>query len=147
MASSKTDRAAKRAAKQQQKGLEADEGREPVQAPDEPAVPREGLEDESQERSRERDGEESRPAPGSDDDPARDKRDESQERSEEVDRLIEGGEAMQPDRTVVDGGLEGEDLPVVRVGEVYEDVRPSRDDHRRYVKIIDAARMSMAACW
>jgi hypothetical protein len=37
-------------------------------------------------------------------------------------------------RSEKDGGYEGEELPTVRVGEVYEAMRP--DDHRRYVKIL-----------
>jgi hypothetical protein len=37
-------------------------------------------------------------------------------------------------RSEKDGGFEGEELPTVRVGEVYEAMRP--DDHRRYVKIL-----------
>lgn len=119
-------------AQQQEEGLEKDAKRKPKAAPPE-AEPREGLEDESQERNREREGEP--PAPGSDEDPAKDKRDESQERSAKV--VDSSDELMPPNRSQSDGGLRREQLPVVREGEVWEDVRPSRDDHRRYVKIID----------
>jgi hypothetical protein len=64
--------------------------------------------------------------------------DESQERNEKVDEEIGADEEDLGLRSEKDGGFASEDLPVVRVGEVYEDVRPAEDDHRRYVKIIDA---------
>jgi hypothetical protein len=64
--------------------------------------------------------------------------DESQERNEKVDEEIDADEEDLGLRSEKDGGFASEDLPVVRVGEVYEDVRPAEDDHRRYVKIIDA---------
>ncbi len=127
---------AEKKAAQQERGLKADENREPKAAPREPAEPRAGIQDESLERLRDED---EASAPGSPDDPAAFKRDESQERNERVDKLLSSEGTMQPFRSQSDGGLPRERLPVVRVGEVWEDVRPSEDDHRRFVKVIDAS--------
>lgn len=126
------------ASKQERK--EQDQRKRKAQAPED-REPREDLRDESQARNRKVDevqfDHKSQPAPGSDDDPAKDKTDESQERNEKVSQAMEEDEEDLGLRSEKDGGFEDEDLPVVRVGEVYEDVRPSADDHRRYVKVIE----------
>lgn len=106
-----------------------------VQPPEE-REPREGIEDESQERNEKVDREQFGAEPGvSPDEPA--KPDESQERNEEVDALIGEDSEDLGLRSEKDGGFADEELPVVRVGEVYEDIRPSEDDHRRYVKVVN----------
>jgi hypothetical protein len=104
--------------------------------------PREDLQDESQARNEKVDskqfGESPAPAAGSPNDPAADKRDESQERNEAVSEAQEADEEDLGLRSQKDGGYrqERKKLPVVRPGEVYEDVRPPEDDHRRYVKVL-----------
>jgi hypothetical protein len=126
-------------ASKQEKKEQAQRTREPQDPKD--REPREDLKDESQARNRKVEVEQfdQSPAPvaGAPDDPAADKEDESQERNEKVTAEMEADEEDLGLRSEKDGGFEDEDLPVVRVGEVYEDVRPFQDDHRRYVKVID----------
>lgn len=128
------------ASKQERK--EQDQRKRQTQAPED-REPREDLKDESQKRNRKVEEQQfdQSPAPvaGAPDDPAADKEDESQERNEKVSAEMEADEEDLGLRSEKDGGYKSEDLPVVRVGEVYEDVRPghSHDDHRRYVKVIE----------
>jgi hypothetical protein len=96
----------------------------PVRKRQDPAdrEPREGLKDEKSLAEAEDAGTEDN---GSD---------ESQERNEAVDAEMDDEEESLGLRSVRDGGFEDEELPEVRIGEVYEATRP--DDHRRYVKVI-----------
>lgn len=97
--------------------------------------------DESQERNLKVDGQQ-----GVEHEPPRDEgnsADESQERNERVDEIVEAEAGPAVDmRTERDGAAEDEDvdLPVVRVGELWESMDPRDDDNgggRRRVRVVD----------